>query len=255
MYTYLVLIKCSIFYVSLTEKKIFAYIYKGKEIKRMGWFTDLIFRPDDETLSQSNALKDKLTLEKEFLEKVTYDDVDVFHLNGLECWAKVVKVYDADTIHCVFFINSKAYKFKIRLSGIDSAEKKSDDIAERGWALKGISRLLDLIDGKLVYLKCHKWDKYGRLLADIYLDKETVVNGGESFNQILVKEGLAYEYNGGSRRKFRDWAPWIAWLDYAEYRPSDKVKPVDNVGDQEVLDYKPIEGVDYKISENVANKK
>jgi endonuclease YncB( thermonuclease family) len=47
----------------------------------------------------------------------------------------------------------------------------------------------------LVWLKCHKFDKYGRVLADIYRSSEH----GVSFSQILLAEGLAKEYHGGKK--------------------------------------------------------
>lgn len=193
----------------------------------MGWL-DLIFSPSQESKEQ----KSRLDLEIDFLEKVKYENIDFFHLNGMECWAKVVKIYDADTVHCVFFINQKAYKFKIRLAEIDTAEKKSDDPAEKAWAYQGIKRLTDLVDGKIIYLKCHKWDKYGRLLGELYRDDLSE----KSFNRILIDEGFGYEYHGGHREEFRDWAPWAAWLDYPDWRPSGKKKPIDNIGDNEVFE-------------------
>lgn len=221
----------------------------------MGWFTDLIFAPD----TKDDVMPDRRAIEKEFLDAVKYEDVDFFHLNGMQCLAKVVRVYDADTVHCIFFINGKAFKFKVRLARIDTAEKKSEDPAERAWAQKAIRRLEELIDGKLIWLKCHKWDKYGRLLGELYLSEESMIGGAvddgqKSINQTLLDEGLAYEYHGGSREEFRDWAPWVAWLDFPEFRPTWKSKPVDNIGDQAVLDDKPVEGVDFKKSDNLENR-
>jgi endonuclease YncB( thermonuclease family) len=47
----------------------------------------------------------------------------------------------------------------------------------------------------LVYLKCYDFDKYGRVLGDIYKDE----NSDESFSSILIKEKLAYVYSGKTK--------------------------------------------------------
>jgi endonuclease YncB( thermonuclease family) len=218
----------------------------------MEWFTNLIFKP---STTGTPIIQDRATLEKEFLTKVLYEDVDFFHLNGYECMAKVVKIYDADTVHCIFFINGKAFKFKVRLARIDTAEKDSKDPAEHLWATKAINRLEDLLNNNnLIWLKCHKWDKYGRLLGEIYqyTDNTATKKNPTSINQILLNEGLAYEYHGAERREFRDWAPWEAWLDYPDFRPSWKMEPVDNIGDPEVFE-KPT-NTDFQTSTNLSQR-
>ena len=45
--------------------------------------------------------------------------------------AKVVKVYDGDTIHVVFYHNDDYYRFKCRLNRIDTPEIKSKLILEK----------------------------------------------------------------------------------------------------------------------------
>ena len=47
----------------------------------------------------------------------------------------------------------------------------------------------------LVYLKCYDFDKYGRVLGDIYHNE----NSDESFSSILIKEKLAYIYGGKTK--------------------------------------------------------
>jgi len=221
----------------------------------MDWFSKLIFKPCKVDGGDANiVVEDRGTLENEFLQKVAYEDVDLFHLNGYECVAKVVKIYDADTVHCIFFINGKAFKFKVRLAKVDTAEKDSNDPAERLWALAAIQKLKELSDNKLLWLKCYKWDKYGRLLGELFsFDNTTSKRSNISINQKLINQGLGYEYDGGERQLFRDWAPWEAWLDYPDFRPSWKPQPVDKIGDPEVFET-PIDGVDFQISSNIANR-
>jgi endonuclease YncB( thermonuclease family) len=44
----------------------------------------------------------------------------------------------------------------------------------------------------LVYIKCKDFDKYGRLLGDVYKTDEDDI----SFSEILMEEKLAYFYDG-----------------------------------------------------------
>ena len=140
--------------------------------------------------------------QRDFLSKVRYTDIDFFHLDGYECWARCLKQWDGDTVTLAFFLNDEPYKFRIRLADIDTAEKTSTNQAEVEHAMKAYNRLKDLIDNQLIYVKCHRWDKYGRLLAHLYASPEDTF----SFNEILRVEGLAYEYKGGKRKPFHEWA-------------------------------------------------
>ena len=45
----------------------------------------------------------------------------------------------------------------------------------------------------LVKVKCYDFDKYGRVLIEL-LNED-----GETFNNILIKEGFAREYDGGKK--------------------------------------------------------
>lgn len=167
----------------------------------------------------------------EALKKLRYEDVDEYKFSGQNFWGKCVKVYDGDTLHCAFFIEDKPYRFRVRFSGIDTAELRSKDqdpnIREQEvkHAEKARDRLIELIGDDLIYLRCEEKqdDKYQRILAKVYKDDKSLV----SFNEQLVAEGLAYEYDGGTRRTFREWA--LGVVDGTK-NPTD-----DNIQDSEVL--------------------
>lgn len=70
---------------------------------------------------------------------------------------------------------------------------------------------------KIIKIKCEEFDKYGRLLASLYTDidrysvgeineepvnKEKVPNKLFNINHKLIDEGFAYEYDGGTKKKF-----------------------------------------------------
>ena len=103
-------------------------------------------------------------------------------------YTKIDKVVDGDT--CDVFIDlgfSVWHKERIRLAGIDTAEKNTP----LGKALKEF--LIKNLEGKLVKLEVSKPDKYGRYLGKVYLNTE------ESINDQLIKAGLAKPYGGDSK--------------------------------------------------------
>jgi micrococcal nuclease len=116
---------------------------------------------------------------------------------------RVIKVYDGDTITIASkmpFENSPIYRFVIRLNGIDTPEmkgKEDEKIAARE-AQKFVS---NLILNKYVTLKNIKNEKYGRILADVYIEDIHV-------NDVLLKEKFAVPYEG-SKKKLP-----LSWLKY-----------------------------------------
>lgn len=159
------------------------------------------------------------------LLKCVDKDISCFSLEGKEINAKITNVYDADTCRAVFYLSDKLVKYTIRLKGIDTPEirpkktlefreqeikaaKKSRNRfiqlctdqsieIEKEYKKKEIQNLIDN-NKKIVILKCHEFDKYGRLLATIYEDTSK-----NSLNQVLIDEGYAYAYDGGTKQKFK----------------------------------------------------
>jgi micrococcal nuclease len=120
-----------------------------------------------------------------------------FSFEGKAFLCKCIKVYDGDTITVAFkpFENETIYKYNIRLSGIDTPEIRTKNPDEKKKGIETRDILLDKILNKLITIKCGKFDKYGRLLAEIIYE-------GENINTWLISQGLAYEYNGGTKRVF-----------------------------------------------------
>lgn len=141
----------------------------------------------------------------EFLQKCEYHDVEPFSLNNYSTWAKVVKIYDGDTMTVVFFFADKPYRFRIRLADIDTAEKKSKNPDERKYSQLAIKKCQEYIDqtNGIIYIKCHRFDKYGRILATIQSNPFDKTN----LNEILLECNLAYKYDGGTKILFHDWIP------------------------------------------------
>jgi len=110
----------------------------------------------------------------------------------------VINVYDGDTITIVSklpYDASPLYRFSVRLAGIDCAEIKGKTEYERELAQEAKNALQKLILNKVVALKNLKTEKYGRVLADVYL-------GDLHVNQWLLDNKYAVQYSGGKKT---DW--------------------------------------------------
>jgi micrococcal nuclease len=136
-------------------------------------------------------------LDVDYLDNVDYHDT-VHYVPQLTC-GKVVKVYDGDTITIASRLpgNDTIYRFSIRLAGIDTPEIKTVNKMEKERAVFVRDKLYDLIFGKIVMLKNISIEKYGRILADIYLDVLHV-------NEYMIQHNYAYKYNGGKKQHFNE---------------------------------------------------
>ena len=143
-----------------------------------------------------------------------------FSLNGIKCLAKVITVTDGDTIVLAIKISNSFYKFNVRFANIDTCETKSDNEKIKQLGLKAKYRVIelfcktknvkinfnfdsmtkkeieDIFDKNcfIAWVECYEFDKYGRVLADVYVKKDD-----ESISNILLKEKLAYEYKGATK--------------------------------------------------------
>jgi endonuclease YncB( thermonuclease family) len=114
-------------------------------------------------------------------------------------YGKVIKVYDGDTITIgtILPYSETVYKFSVRIRNIDCPEIRSNDEKERLCASCAKQFLSGLILNTIVELKNVGYDKYGRILADIYLENNNI-------GDIMINEQLAVQYNGG-KKEIVDW--------------------------------------------------
>jgi endonuclease YncB( thermonuclease family) len=119
-----------------------------------------------------------------------------FSLNGYKTYAKCVYVYDGDTIHVVFKMpnSSECFKWVIRMMGIDTPEMKTKNTVEKAKAVQSRDFLKGKILDKVVILDCLEFDKYGRLLGNIFLEGEE-----QSLSQQMIANGHAKAYDGGTK--------------------------------------------------------
>ena len=111
-------------------------------------------------------------------------------------YGKVVNVYDGDTITLSFFLNGKGpFRHNIRLRRIDAPEIKTKDMNEKATALRSRDILRQLILNKVVCIKEHGLEKWGRLLCEVYI-------GDINISDYMLKNKLAVKYDGGTKTKF-----------------------------------------------------
>lgn len=105
---------------------------------------------------------------------------------------QVIKVYDGDTITIASklpFENSPIYRFSVRLAGIDAPEIKGNTEQEKIMAKEAKNKLQSMIMNKYILLKNINNEKYGRILADVYLEDIHI-------NKWMIDQKLAVEYHG-----------------------------------------------------------
>ena len=108
---------------------------------------------------------------------------------------QVIKVYDGDSITIAAYLpmdSSPLFRFSVRLNGIDTPEIKGKNEDEKAAAKAARDALSDLILHKYIMLKNVDTEKYGRILADVYLDDLCI-------NDWLIKEHYAVKYDGGAK--------------------------------------------------------
>jgi micrococcal nuclease len=133
----------------------------------------------------------------DYLNPITYEETRPYIPQVSYC--KVIKVYDGDTVTVASRMTGTniVYRFSVRLAGIDTPEMTSKNNIEKERAIFVRDRLHDLVFGRIVLLTNLSMEKYGRILADIYLDDLHV-------NQYMIDNKYAYVYNGGKKQAFAE---------------------------------------------------
>lgn len=147
-------------------------------------------------------------------EEYTAESTPAFSLEGLRTQGRVVGCYDGDTLTVAMRFRGVMNKFACRIQGIDTCEMKSKSTENRSSAIRARNRVLQLLGCPVeleqtltkkeiqkmlhshvvvVDIHCSKFDKYGRLLCDIY------VSDGRSISEVLLSEKIAYSYDGKTK--------------------------------------------------------
>ena len=109
--------------------------------------------------------------------------------------AKVLKVIDGDTIDVSIDVGFNiSLKKRLRLAGVNTPETRTKNADEKALGLRAKEFTKEFCADKEVIIHTIKTEKFGRLLAFVYVGKKCL-------NKELIKAGLAKEYYGGKREK------------------------------------------------------
>ena len=121
---------------------------------------------------------------------------------------KVIKVIDGDTVDVDIDLGFDILlrDERVRIMGIDTPESRTRDKVEKKFGLASKARLKELIGGKsgpILKTQINKKGedmrgKFGRILGDF------VTDDGRMVTDILVEEGHAVAYFGGSKEEIQD---------------------------------------------------
>ena len=128
------------------------------------------------------------------LNESTLENTKKFSLDGKKKYCKVVKVYDGDTITINMFLKKKLYQFSVRMFGYNSPEIRTSDPDEKKAGYTARDYLAEQILDKIVFIQCGGFDKYGRLLGEIFLSKKDV-KSKKSINNLMVEQNHGEIYH------------------------------------------------------------
>mgnify|MGYP003125302044 FL=1 len=112
---------------------------------------------------------------------------------------------DGDTIDVIIDLGFDLYKKeRVRIAGVDTPEKRTRDLEEKelgidatNWLTEQLDSAIDGEDDLVIRTEIDGgFGKYGRLLGWLYIGEDT-----ESINERMIREGYAWEYDGGTKNK------------------------------------------------------
>ena len=159
-------------------------------------------------------------MDNTLINSARFADVPFFSFKNLVTVGKISHIVDGDTAHIVMFDeHNKLMKLTCRMDGIDTPEtKKTPELARKArnrfvqlaTSCKidvnsdidkyALNKLIDANNTKIIYIDCFGADKYGRELTKIYIDEDKQL----CVNDILIKEGYARSYSGGTKSEFQE---------------------------------------------------
>lgn len=112
-------------------------------------------------------------------------------------FARVLRVYDGDTIFVASLLPHSAtvYRFPVRLARVDAPELRTRDAEEKAAAVVSRDALHALLHNSCVELRNVSYDKYGRILAEVW-------RGSTNVSDWLLAHGLAVPYDGKTKAPF-----------------------------------------------------
>ena len=118
---------------------------------------------------------------------------------------EINRVLDGDTIDVTIDLGFDLYKKeRVRVAGVDTPEKRTRDLEEKALGIDATNwlkkKLEDTIAGEdelsIRTELVGGMGKFGRLLGCLYIGEDLI-----SLNELMIDEGYAWEYDGGTKQK------------------------------------------------------
>ena len=118
---------------------------------------------------------------------------------------EINRVVDGDTIDVTIDLGFDLYKKeRVRIAGVDTPEKRTRDLEEKALGIDATNWLKNKLEGAVagdddLVIRTELVGgvgKYGRLLGWLYIGDSDV-----SLNEQMIKEGFAWSYSGGTKKK------------------------------------------------------
>jgi len=118
---------------------------------------------------------------------------------------EINRVLDGDTIDVTIDLGFDLYKKeRVRIAGVDTPEKRTRDLEEKALGIDATNWLKKKLEGAVagdddLVIRTELVGgvgKYGRLLGWLYIGDSDV-----SLNEQMIKEGYAWNYDGGTKKK------------------------------------------------------
>ena len=118
---------------------------------------------------------------------------------------EVNRVVDGDTIDVTIDLGFDLFKKeRVRVAGVDTPEKRTRDLEEKELGIEATNWLKEKLDGAIsgdddLVIRTELvggMGKYGRLLGWLYIGDSEL-----SLNEIMIEEGYAWTYDGGTKQK------------------------------------------------------
>ena len=118
---------------------------------------------------------------------------------------EINRVLDGDTIDVTIDLGFDLYKKeRVRVAGVDTPEKRTRDLEEKELGIEATNWIKEKLDGAIsgdddLVIRTELvggMGKYGRLLGWLYIGDSEL-----SLNELMIEEGYAWSYDGGTKQK------------------------------------------------------
>ena len=118
---------------------------------------------------------------------------------------EINRVVDGDTIDVTIDLGFDLFKKeRVRVAGVDTPEKRTRDLEEKELGIEATNWLKEKLDGAIsgdddLIIRTELvggMGKYGRLLGWLYIGDSEL-----SLNELMIEEGYAWSYDGGTKQK------------------------------------------------------